>query len=84
MIILRRTFTILLLLASQSFIFAGTTGKIAGYVKDQETGDPLIGWSCFRWNRGIFHFKCSSRIVYGKSDDDWLYSQGNHRCLCCH
>ncbi len=43
MIILRRTFTILLLLASQSFIFAGTTGKIAGYVKDQETGDPLIG-----------------------------------------
>jgi hypothetical protein len=25
------------------FLFAGTTGKMAGVVKDSETGDPLIG-----------------------------------------
>ena len=24
-------------------MFAGTTGKISGYVTDQETGEPIVG-----------------------------------------
>lgn len=33
----------LLILISTYFLFAGTTGKIAGLVKDKNTGEPLIG-----------------------------------------
>ena len=36
------TLTIMLLLLS-TWAFAGNTGKIAGYVKDKQTGEPLIG-----------------------------------------
>jgi len=32
-----------LLLLIPTWLFAGVTGKISGYVKDQETGDPLPG-----------------------------------------
>ena len=34
---------LLLLLLIPTWLFAGVTGKISGFVKDQETGDPLPG-----------------------------------------
>ncbi len=36
-------FVIILTLCFQSFLFAGTTGKIVGKVTDAETGQPLVG-----------------------------------------
>ncbi|MDZ7384904.1 MAG: TonB-dependent receptor [candidate division KSB1 bacterium] len=40
-------FGLALLLAMPLALFAGTTGKIAGYVKDKETGQPLPGANVF-------------------------------------
>jgi len=41
---LRKVFIVLLtLLVSSSMLYAATTGKIAGVVKDKETGEPLPG-----------------------------------------
>ncbi|MGB3093443.1 MAG: carboxypeptidase-like regulatory domain-containing protein, partial [Candidatus Zixiibacteriota bacterium] len=33
----------LLLFVSSSLVFGGTTGKIAGVIKDKDTGEPLPG-----------------------------------------
>ena len=30
-------------LLSSVAVFAGTTGKISGYITDQETGEPIVG-----------------------------------------
>lgn len=38
-----RSFVVLLLLLFSSMAFAATTGKIAGFVTDKESGEPLIG-----------------------------------------
>lgn len=35
--------TVLIIVISATFIFAGTTGKIAGFITDHETGQPLPG-----------------------------------------
>ena len=35
--------TVLIFLFFAGSILAGTTGKIAGTVKDQDTGEPLVG-----------------------------------------
>ena len=38
-----KLFTLLILLVFSVPIFAGTTGKISGYVTDSETGEPIVG-----------------------------------------
>ena len=35
--------TLLLILLTPFFIYAGTTGKLSGTVTDAQTGEPLIG-----------------------------------------
>ncbi len=42
-IFLSSRWQVVVLLLLSINLFAGTTGKIAGYVRDAETGDPLIG-----------------------------------------
>ena len=40
----RKIYILLLLLVSMpGFLYSSTTGKIAGYVLDKETGEPMIG-----------------------------------------
>lgn len=39
----KKIFVVLLILSIPTIIFAGTTGKIEGVVKDNETGEPLPG-----------------------------------------
>ena len=34
---------LLLLLLTPFFVYSGTTGKLAGTIKDAETGEPLVG-----------------------------------------
>ena len=43
MLVLRILGILLIILSFTQFIFAGSTGKIAGIVNDKTTGDPLIG-----------------------------------------
>lgn len=47
MLRLKLLLLLIIILGSSSFVMAGTTGKIAGKVIDQTTGEPLIGANVF-------------------------------------